>query len=144
MNLYVLWGLYGVWYTLLSAAAAPFALMVLWTFLRLRPANSSTESTWLNGSVLAGFFALIVLTLVSALLYVWSQPTRTFWTYVGWILVHFLTWTFLGSGILFASLQALAEGPRLALRRLSAILALAGVVLLQAASLYATLRYRLR
>ena len=144
MPLYVATGLYGVWYALLWIAVAPFALMLLWTFVRLRPANSAQESTWLNGSVLGAFVLLLLTTLGSAIMYSRAQPGHGFWTYTRWIATHFLTWTFLGSGIFFASLQALAAGSQLLSRRIAAMLAVAGVGVMHAASLFAAFRYLTR
>ena len=73
-----------------------------------------------------------------------AQPDRQWWTYFLALAVHFTCWTFLGSGVFFASLQALAAGPRVGLRRLSALLAVVGVSLLHFATLYATSIFRNR
>lgn len=137
-------GIWGVWYTVLWAAVVPFAIMLLWTLVRVNRANSGEESTWLNGAVLGAFFVLIATSFLSAILYARARPDRTWWTYVTWLVVHFIFWTFLGSGVFFASLQALAAGPRLGMRRLAALLAVLGVAIVQLAQLYATFRFRIR
>ncbi len=136
--------LWVVWYGVLWAAVVPFVVMLLWIVVRVTPAGSDKESTWLNGAVLGAFFVLIVTSFVSALLYTRAQPDRTLWTYLAWLAVHFVGWTFLGSGVFFASLHALAAGPRLGMRRLAALLAVLGVAILHFASLYATYEFRQR
>ncbi|MCC6927674.1 MAG: hypothetical protein IT359_01675 [Gemmatimonadaceae bacterium] len=138
-----LW-LWSVWYGLLWLAVVPFGCLVIYTFLKVRPATSREESTWLNGAVLASFIVLMVTSFLAALLYVRAQPDRQWWSYVLAIAVHFTCWTFLGSGVFFASLQALAAGPRVGLRRLSALLAVVGVSLFHYATLYATDTFRTR
>lgn len=144
MELFHTGGIWGIWYTVLWAAVVPFAIMFLWTLVRLNAANSGEENTWLNGAVLGAFFILIVTSFLGVILYVRAMPNRTWWTYANWVLVNFLFWTFLGSGVFFASLQALAAGPRLGMRRLAALLAVLGVTLVHLASLYATHRFRTR
>jgi len=136
--------LWVVWFGVLWAAVIPFVLMLLWIFVRVTRARSDRESTWLNGAVLGAFFVLIVTSFVSALLYTRSQPDRTLWTYAAWLVFHFVCWTFLGSGVFFASLHALAAGPRLGMRRMAAVLAVIGVAILHFASLYATYEFRNR
>jgi hypothetical protein len=133
-----------VWYAVLWLAVLPFALLVVWSLFRVSPSTSDKESTWLNGAVIAAFVTLILSSLVSALLYARAQPDRTWLTYVLWLAVHFVCWTFLGSGVFFASLQALAPGPRVGLRRISGLLALVGVAVIHTASLYATHVFRHR
>lgn len=133
-----------VWYALLWLLIVPFVLLVAYAFLRVTPARSNEESTWLNGAVLSAFVLLIATTFVSAIFVAHASPGRAWWRYLLWLAVHFICWTFLGSGIFFASLQALAAGPRIWLRRLSSLLALAGVALLHLASLYATDVFRHR
>jgi len=144
MTLYVPEGLWGVWYGVLWVATVPFLVMLVWTLVYVRRATSGQEKTWLNGAVLAAFFLLIVTSLVSTLLHVRAHVDRTYWTYARWLVTHFVTWTFLGSGIFFASLQALAAGPRLGMRRVSALLAVLGVGIIHAASLWAADEYRRR
>jgi len=136
--------LWMVWYAVLWAAVVPFVMMLLWVAVRVTRARSGQESTWLNGAVLGAFFTLVVTSFVCALLYVRAQPDRTLWTYAAWLAVHFVCWTFLGSGVFFASLHALAAGPRLGMRRLAAVLAVLGVAILHLASLYATYEFRQR
>lgn len=136
--------LWVVWYGLLWAAVVPFVVMLLWSWVRVSRQTASEENTWLNGAVLSAFFVLIITSLGSVLLFVRSQPDRTWWTYLRWLATHFAVWTFLGSGVFFASLQALAAGPKLGMRRASAMLAMAGVAILHVASLYATYRWRHR
>jgi hypothetical protein len=133
-----------VWYAVLWLLILPFVLLVAYAFLRVTPAHSNEESTWLNGAVLSAFVLLIGTTFVSAIFVAHARPGRAWWGYLMWLAVHFVCWTFLGSGIFFASLQALAAGPRVWLRRLSSLLALAGVMLLHVASLYATHVFRHR
>lgn len=130
------------WYALLWIGVLPFATLLVYTFVRVTPARSGEESTWLNGAVLLAFVVLVVTSLASALLYAHAQPGHTWWTYLLWLAIHFACWTFLGSGVVFASLQALAAGPRVWLRRLSALLAVAGVSLFHLASLFATATFR--
>jgi hypothetical protein len=122
----------------------PFVVMLLWTLFRVTRARCDKESTWLNGAVLGAFFALIVTSFVSVLLYTRAQPNRTLWTYAAWLTVHFVGWTFVGSGVFFASLHALAAGPRIGMRRVAALLAVLGVSALHAVSLYATYVFRNR
>lgn len=136
--------LWAVWYGVLWAAVIPFVVMLGWVLLYVTRERSGRESTWLNGAVLGAFFVLIVTSFVSALLYTRAQSDRTVWTYVGWLVVHFVGWTFLGSGVFFASLHALAAGPRLGMRRVAAVLAVLGVAILHFASLYATYAFRHR
>lgn len=137
-------GIWGVWYTVLWAMTVPFAIMLLWTLFRVNAGNSGEESTWLNGAVLGAFLALVVTSFVSAILYVSARPDRSWLTYVWWLVMHFLFWTFVGSGVFFASLQALAAGPRLAMRRIAAVLAVAGVTVVHLAQLYAAHVFRHR
>lgn len=144
MDIFHASGIWGVWYLLLWAGVAPFPVMLVWTLVRVNPANSGEESPWLNGAVLGGYFVLIVTSFLSAILYARAQPVRTWWTFVAWLAVHFVFWTFLGSGIFFASLQALAAGPRLVLRRVAALLAVIGVSLVHVAQLYVAYRFRIR
>ena len=142
--MYIASGAWGLWYALLWLTVLPFVAMLLWSLVRVRAATSGEESTWLNGAVLAAFFLLIMTSFGSALLRVWTQGDRNVWTYVRWLALHFFGWTFLGSAIFFASLQALAAGPRVWLRRLWALLATAGAIAIHAGSLYAVYHYRLR
>lgn len=144
MTLFYSEGIWGAWYALLWAAIVPFAIMLLWTLLRVSKATSAEESTWLNGAVLGAFFTLIVTSLLSAMLFARSTEHRAWWTYLAWLAVHFVGWTFVGSGVFFASLLALAASPRIAMRRVAAVLAVAGVSLIHFASLYATWRFRIR
>ena len=144
MNMYFASGTWGLWYVLLWLTVLPFVIMLLWTVVRVSRATSGEESTWLNGTVLHAFFLLMVTSFGSTLLYVWSQPDRNIWTYVRWTALHFFSWTFLGSSVFFASLQALAAGPKLGIRRLSALLATVGALAIHAVSLYAAYRYRTR
>lgn len=137
-------GIWGVWYTVLWAATAPFAIMLLWTVFRVNAANSGEESTWLNGAVLGAFLTLLVTSFVSAILYARARPDRSWLTYAWWLVVHFIFWTFVGSGVFFASLQALAAGPRLVMRRFAAFLALMGVTVVHLAQLYAAHFFRHR
>ncbi|MEO6446775.1 MAG: hypothetical protein ABIZ91_17065 [Gemmatimonadaceae bacterium] len=144
MNMYFAPGGWGFWYGLLWLAMVPFGAMLLWTFLHLSRENSGSESTWLNGAVLGSFLLLILTSFASTLLFVWSIADRTPWTYLRAVALHFFAWTFLGSSVLFASLHALASGPRVGVRRLSATLATVGAFAIHAVSLYATFRFRLR
>jgi hypothetical protein len=144
MTVFVAGGIWGVWYGLLWLTVLPFVVMLLWTLLRVSKATSSEESTWLNGAVLAGFFSMIVTSLLSVVLYVRAQADRSWVTYLVWLALHFIAWTFLGSGVFFASLQALAAGPRIGMRRIAAVLAVLGVAVIHLASLYATYRFRTR
>ncbi len=136
--------LWTIWYGLLWLAVVPFGCLLLYTCFKVRPSTSREESTWLNGAVLASFIVLIVTSFLAVLLYVRAQPDRQWWTYFLAVAVHFTCWTFLGSGVFFASLQALAAGPRVGLRRLSALLAVVGVALFHYAALYATDTFRSR
>ncbi len=144
MTLFHSEGIWPYWYTLLWLEVIPFGVMLLWTLLRVSPERSRVESTWLNGAVLAAFFTQIVTSGIAVLLYARAMPDRHWYTYLFWIVVHFVVWTFLGSGVFFASLQALAAGPRIALRRVAAMLAVIGMSILHLATLYATWRFRIR
>lgn len=144
MELFHAAGIWGAWYLVLWAATVPFAIMLLWTLFRVNLSNCGEESTWLNGVVLGAFFVLVVTSFLSALLYARATPNRSWWTYASWLIAHFLLWTFAGSGIFFASLQALAAGHRLIMRRLAALLAVVGVALVHLAQLYVTYRFRTR
>lgn len=137
-------GFWGAWYLLLWTAVVPFVFMLGWTLLHVSATNSAEENTWLNGAVLGAFFVLIVTSFLSAILFARAQSSRTWWTYVSWLTVHFVFWTFLGSGIFFASLSALAAGPRLVMRRVAAFLAVVGVVVVHVAQLYVAYRFRTR
>lgn len=144
MTLFDSTGLWAIWYSAMWLVVLPFAVMLLWTLLRVTRARSAEESTWLNGAVLGGFFSLIITTFLATLLYVRALPTREWYTYLAWLTVHFVSWTFLGSGVFFASLQALAAGPRIGMRRTAALLAVLGVTIIHLAQLYATWRFRTR
>lgn len=137
-------GIWPYWYTLLWLEVVPFGIMVLWTVVRVSAARSREESTWLNGAVLGAFFTQIITSGISTLLFVRAMPDRAWYTYLLWVVIHFAVWTFLGSGVFFASLQALASGPRVTMRRLAALLALAGMLIIHFATLYATWRFRIR
>ena len=133
-----------LWYAILWLSVVPFGVLVLYTFVKVRPATSGEESTLLNGAVLASFIILMVTSFLATLLYVRAHPDRQWWWYAVGMAIHFTCWTFLGSGTFFASLQALAAGPHVGLRRLSAVLAVAGVTLFHVATLYATGTFRNR
>lgn len=144
MTLFDSTGLWAAWYAVMWLMMLPFMYMLFWTIFRVSRARSGEESTWLNGAVLGAFFALIITTFLATLLYVRALPTHEWYTYLAWLAVHFVTWTFLGSGVFFASLQALAAGPRIGMRRTAALLAVLGVSMLHLAQLYATWRFRTR
>jgi len=144
MTLFDKTGLWTIWYSVMWLVVLPFVYMLLWTVVRVSRARSGEESTWLNGAVLGAFFALIITTFLATLLYVKALPMREWYTYLAWLAVHFVTWTFVGSGVFFASLQALAAGPRIGMRRTAALLAVLGVTILHVAQLYATWRFRTR
>lgn len=137
-------GWWTLWYGVTWLTIVPFGVMLLWTVFRVSPARSGEESTWLNGAVLAAFFVQMLTSLVGVVLFVRSLPSREWTTYLVGLALHFVSWTFLGSAIFFASLQALAAGPRLWMRRAAALVATAGVVVIHAATLYATWRFRSR
>jgi hypothetical protein len=48
------------WYALLWIGVLPFATLLVYTFVRVTPARSGEESTWLNGAVLLAFVVLVV------------------------------------------------------------------------------------
>lgn len=137
-------GIWPFWYTLLWLEVVPFGIMVLWSLVRVSASRNRDESTWLNGAVLGAFFAQIITSGISTLLFVRAMPDRAWYTYLLWVVIHFAAWTFLGSGVFFASLQALAGGPRIMMRRFAAVLALAGVLVFHFATLYATWQFRIR
>jgi hypothetical protein len=144
MSAYFAGGIWAIWYGLLWVAVVPFVVMVAWVMVRVTPATAGEESTPLNGAVLGALLLMLFTSLASTLLFARAQPSRTIWTYARWIGFHFVVWVFLGSGVLFASLQALAAGPRLRGRRLAAFAALCGALLIHAATLLATWTYRIR
>ncbi len=144
MTLFHSTGIWLYWYALIWLEVLPFGVMLLWTLLRVSPARSKVESTWLNGAVLGAFFTQIVTSALAAVLFVRAMPTHGWYTYLFWLVAHFVVWTFLGSGVFFASLQALAAGPRITMRRTAALLAVIGVAIIHAATLYATWRFRIR
>jgi hypothetical protein len=137
-------GWWALWYGVTWLAVVPFVVMLFWTVLRVSRARSAEESTWLNGAVLAAFFVQMLTSLTAVVLFVRALPSREWHTYLVGLALHFVSWTFLGSAIFFASLQALAAGPRIWLRRAAAFAAAAGVMLVHAATLYATWRFRAR
>lgn len=136
--------LWSVWYAVLWLAVVPFGVLLLYAVFRVTPQRSHEESTWLNGAVLASFVVLIVSSLLGAMLYVRAQPDRAWWTYLLWMGIHFVAWTFLGSGVFFASLQALGGGARVGLRRVMAVLSFVGALMFHLATLYATHVFRAR
>jgi hypothetical protein len=143
MNYFFAAGAWGLWYVVLWASVLPFLVMLIWLFVHVSPRTAGEEeNTVLNGSVLGAFFLLVLSSFVSVILFVRTRPSATVWTYVGWLALHFVGWTFLGSSIFFASLQALGGGRRLAMRRVAGAFAFAGALVAHAASLYAIWRVR--
>jgi hypothetical protein len=143
MNYFFATGAWSVWYAVLWLAVVPFLIMLVWLFVRLSPRTAGEENTALNGSVLGAFFLLVLSSFVSVILFVRASPSSTIWTYAGWLALHFLGWTFLGTSIFFASLQALGGGKRVGMRRLAGAFACAGAFIAHAASLYAIWRVRM-
>jgi len=137
-------GWWALWYGVTWLTTVPFGVMLLWTLVRVTPRRSAEESTWLNGAVLAAFFVLMLTSFAAVVLFVRALPSRQWHTYLVGLALHFVSWTFLGSAIFVASLQALAAGPRLWMRRAAACAAVAGVAAIHAATLYATWRFRSR
>lgn len=142
MSFYFAGGAWAVWYSVLWLSLAPFIAMLVWLFARVSPTTAGEENTALNGSVIAAFFLLVLTSLVSVILYVRAHPSPTVWTYARWLALHFLGWTFLGTSIFFASLQALGAGKKIAKRRVSGLVAFVGALFVSAASLYATWYFR--
>lgn len=144
MPLFYNTGIWLYWYALLWLEVIPFGIMLLWTLVRVSPARSRIESTWLNGAVLGAFFTQIITSGIATLLFVRAMPDRAWYTYLLWVVIHFTVWTFLGSGVFFASLQALAAGPRITMRRAAALIAVVGMFVIHYATLYMTWRFRVR
>jgi hypothetical protein len=144
MTLFATSGWWALWYGVTWIATMPFVTMLLWTLLRLTPRRSGEESTWLNGAVLAAFFLLMLTSLTAVMLFVRARGSQAWYMYLAGLAAHFVSWTFLGSAVFLASLQALAAGPRVWGRRLAAVGAVAGVAVIHAATLYATWRFRTR
>ena len=126
------------WCALAGLTLLPFLIMTVWLWLPRREGSPPHESVLLNGVVLGAGAVMTLTSLWSTVAFIRASPSAGLARWVILLAVHFVVWAFLGSAILFATFHALGEGAPPRARRWAASGATAGVLLVQAASLYLT------
>jgi hypothetical protein len=125
------------WSALFLAQLAPFVVMAARLFVPGRDGRVGPESMGLNAAVLAAVVAMILSSMAGVVLYLRAGPATGASRWVIGLAIHFAVWAFLGSGMLFAAFQALGTGSSLRARRLAALAATLGAILMIGATQYA-------
>lgn len=136
-------GVSGWWYALLWIELVPFLVMTGRLFLP-RAGVAPPGSFRLTFSLVLACALMVLTSLAAVVMFVRAGAAPGPMRWVVGLGVHFVVWAFLGSAMILAAMQALGADSSIGGRRLAALAATTGALLIHAVTLFATWYSRVR